>query len=642
MSRQEAIDEYNRALKLGQKEFKELQSHGRDPYPAVLDEILGDTTADSSISIGLVEIPAERIVGTRTAGRVTAFTAGFLPLLSAESEFAAKWINLCTAHLSEEGIREPIECFEYLGNFYVQEGNKRVSVLKHYGAPRIPGNVHRILPPQSDTPRYKAYQEFVEFYKLTGCYALQFTRPGGYAKLTASAGIPAGQSWTDDERRRLRAYIQYFLDAFQSLGGSQLDVTMEDALLLWLQIHPYSDLGVLSTAELKRSLSAMWDNVAALSAPTPLVRTDPPESKRGILTKLIAPDHVNVAFVHQRTAEVSAWTASHEAGRLHLEEALGKAVTTRAYFDANNAEQASRILEQAVADGADVVFTTVPQLIAPSLKASIQYPKVRFLNCSVHMPYPTVRTYYSRIYEGKFITGAIAGAMSRDGRIGYVGSYPILGVPASINAFALGAQLTNPDATIYLKWSCLPGNPTQEFLDAGIRVISNRDAPTHERPYHEYGTYMSNDEDILVPLASPRWVWGKFYEEVIRSILSASWDPEGPSQAVNHWWGMRSGVIDVTFSDFLPDGVRALAKLLRRGLKNGTIDPFARRIIAQDGRVKNDGSRTFIPDELLKMDWLCRNVKGSIPHFDQILPYSQAMVKLLGVFPEDIPSEEVV
>mgnify|MGYP003292701825 CR=1 FL=1 len=77
------------------------------------------------------------------------------------------------------------------------------------------------------------------------------------------------------------------------------------------------------------------------------------------------------------------------------------------------------LLEQAVADGADVVFATTPQLRRSVLRVAVKYPKVRFLNCSVDAPYSSVRTYYSRIYEGKFITGAIAGAMSKDDRIGY-------------------------------------------------------------------------------------------------------------------------------------------------------------------------------------------------------------------------------
>ena len=642
MYKQEATEAYKLALKQGQKEFKDRQAQGLDPYPAVLDDILRDTTTDNSIYIGLVEIPAERIVGIRSSGRVSAFTAGFLPLLSQDSEFAAKWINLYADHL-DEGIRDPIECFEYLGNFYVQEGNKRVSVLKSNDAPRIPGIVRRIMPTPSDEPRIKAYMEFVEFYKLTGLYAVQFSKPGCYAKLTTAVGIAPGEIWADEERKRFRAYFQYFREAFLGLGGGELDIQPEDALLLWLKLHPYTDLGAMSAGELKKSLDAMWENITAIANPDPVVKTEPPpEKKVSLLNILTAPTHLNVAFVHQRTVESSAWTAAHELGRHDMEQTLGKSVTTRAYFNANTVDQAKEILSQAVAEGADVVFTTTPQLIAPSLKASVDYPKVRFLNCSVHMPYPTVRTYYSRMYEAKFITGAIAGAMSRDGNIGYVGSNPIYGVPASINAFALGAQMTNPDAVIHLKWSCLPGNPTQEFLDGGIRVISNRDAYSVDRPHHEYGTYMANEENILVPLAAPQWVWGKFYENVIRSILSGSWDKESTSQAVNHWWGMKSGVIDVSFSDSLPEGVRVLAQLLRGQMQAGTLDPFLRPIIAQDGTVKNDGTKQLTPDELLHMDWLCENVRGSIPHFDELLPFARPTVRALGIFPEQLDAKEVL
>ena len=80
--------------------------------------------------------------------------------------------------------RTLIVCFEYLGNFYIQEGNKRVSVLRHFGAARIPGYVTRIVPPLSDDPRIKAYYEFLEFYKVSKLYTVQFRRPGDYAKLS--------------------------------------------------------------------------------------------------------------------------------------------------------------------------------------------------------------------------------------------------------------------------------------------------------------------------------------------------------------------------------------------------------------------------------------------------------------------------
>ena len=85
-----------------------------------------------------------------SAGRKNALAGNFMPILPADSEFGAKWISLCDAQLGDEGIREPVLCLEYLGRFYVQEGNKRVSVLKSFGAPVIPARVSRLIPPWSD------------------------------------------------------------------------------------------------------------------------------------------------------------------------------------------------------------------------------------------------------------------------------------------------------------------------------------------------------------------------------------------------------------------------------------------------------------------------------------------------------------
>ena len=141
MHRQEAREEYIQALRLGQREQKTLAAAGKNPYPEVLDEILKDAKAQTVHDVGLLEIPIDRVVGIRSAGRTHAFTASFRPLFNLDTEFAAKWINLCEAHLGDEGIREPIIALEYMGKFYVQEGNKRASVLKSYGAARIPAMV---------------------------------------------------------------------------------------------------------------------------------------------------------------------------------------------------------------------------------------------------------------------------------------------------------------------------------------------------------------------------------------------------------------------------------------------------------------------------------------------------------------------
>ena len=650
MSRQEAVAEYIRAQKMAQKEYRERIAAGKNPYPAVLDEILPDgVTPDTVKDIGVVEIPAERIVGVKSAGRIAAFTASFLPLLDENTEFGMKWAALCEAHLGDAGIQEPIVCFEYLGNFYVQEGNKRTSVLRYFGSPRIPGYVQRIVPPLSDDPRIKAYHEFIDFHRNTKIYNVQFTQPGNYAKLLAALGKEPGEQWSERERLTFSSYFTYFRDAYSSVVGDQPAMKPEDALLIWLNLYPYTDLGKLSTADLKKTVQGLKDDFAVLAQADPVaVKTAPAAAAKGnIIERIISPnpDHVTVAFVHQRDINSSMWTRAHDEGRQYLEQVLGSQVTTLSYFNADSPAESEAILERAVAAGADVIFTTTPQLCRLSLKIAVKYPRVRVLNCSVNVPYPSIRTYYNRIYEGKFITGAIAGAMATNNRIGYVGSSPIFGVPASINAFALGAQLTNPRAKIELRWSCQAGDSVAAFIGEGLSVISNRDIPTQDGRHMlqgDYGTYLVEDSGSLVPLGSPIWVWGRFYENVIRSILSGAWNNEKTERAVNYWWGMDSGVIDVKLSDRLPDGVRCMADILRDGLRRGIIDPFARPITAQDGTVKNDGSRTFTPDELLHMDWLCSNVEGVIPSFDEIEPFAQPIVRELGIYRDKLPAQKEV
>ena len=643
-----ASDEYNQALRQGQKEYKELLAARKSPHPAVLDQILPENYVDMVQDVGLVEIPSERIVGTKSAGRISAFTASFRPLLDEDTEFGVKWINLCKAHLGETGITDPILCYEYLGNFYVQEGNKRVSVLRHFGAPRIAGNVKRVLPAPGEDPRIKAYYEFLEFYKGAKLYTVQFRRPGDYARLLAHMDKKPGEAWTEAERRTFNAYFHYFREAFDALNTKLEDVLPEEALLVWLELYEFRDLGKLSGNELKKTLSALWEDVISANREGSVkVKTRAEEeTKSSFLDRMISAsrDKLNVAFVHQLNTFVSAWVIGHEEGREYLERVMGDQVRTRSYFDANTTEEAEKRIEEAICDGADVVFTTAPILSRATLKAAVKHPKVFFFNCSVDQPYSSIRTYYGRIYEAKFITGAIAGAMARNDRIGYIAAYPIFGVPASINAFALGAQMTNPRARIELRWSCVEDTPQADFFASGIRVVSNREAPAKSRQYLDfcnYGTYLLDDAGDMVPLGTPVWVWGRFYELAVRNILSGSWKQEkGETTALNYWLGMDSGVIGVNLSDKLPEGVRHLAKALQRSLADNSLDPFFRRIVAQDGTVKNDGSKTFTPTQLIHMDWLCDNIIGTIPSYEEILPMSRSMVRKLGIYRDQIPPVE--
>ena len=646
--RVEALDHYQQALKAGRKAHRKSVQQGEYPFLQVLDEILSDSMRGDEADLGLIEIPIDRIVGTKNAGRKNAFASNFMPLLSPDSEFGVKWRDLCEAHLGDEGIRDPISCYEYMGHFYVQEGNKRVSVLKYFGAGTIPGHVIRILPGDYASSEAQAYREFLQYYPLTKLYEIYFSRPGSFQKLQLALGYEPEHVWNNAERRSFLAGFFFFEQVFRKLGGESVSATAADALLEWLKVYPFDFLKTLSSADLTHRLEAIWSDIKAIGRPD-IIEMDMQPAPCGepgfkkYLPFSTVPSSLNIAFVHELAPENSNWVRAHEAGRAHLEEVLGERVTVQRFVGVGNGEEAEAAMEAAIKNGADIIFATTAPLIAACRKIAARYPETKIFNCSVAMPYTDVRTYYSRIYEGKFISGAIAGAISKSDDIGYIASYPIFGVPAGINAFALGAQLTNPDAKIHLKWSCVNGQPLGELRELGVEVVSTLDIPMPGWSEGQWGTFRMQPDGSTHLLASPYWDWGTFYVQLARNILGSGWDglfAKHNSRAVNYWWGMSSGVIGVEWTDAVPNGTKALAEMLKSGIINGSIDPFRRPISSQDGTLRNDGNSVFSPEEILNMDWLCDNVYGAIPEYDSLSEKSRALVQLQGIYRDSVPLQK--
>lgn len=649
MIRQEATEQYQKALKLGQKCHRSDVVHGRYPYPQVLDEFFEESMSAGRVDMGRVEIPMEQIVGTVTSGRKSTFSSNFMPLLPLESEFAAKWINLCVAHLSDEGIRDPIVCVEYMGRFYVQEGNKRVSVLKSYEASTIPGYVTRIVPVYSDDPKVQAYYEFMQFYQLSELYQVRFTQPGSYAKLQAALGFDPEHVWSEEERKMFLARFSRFKDFFKRYGGESLGVTASDALLVWLRVYTMQELWEMTASELKGSLKTVWPDVELLDDETPIdIQTQPEQAPdKSLWSQLFSSKatHLNVAFFFHASPSVSAFTRSHELGAQYVQEKMAESISVKYYYDVKADDSGEAVMEKAVAEGAQVLVATAPPLIGACRKIAARHPELKVLNCALSMPYTGVRTYYSRVYEGKFITGAMAAAMTKDDTLGYIANYPIYGVPAGINAFAMGARMVNPNARVQVEWSCKEGNPYNNFEKTGVKIITNQEIPSPGSTHWnwDWGTYLKKDDGSTMPLASPCWNWGKFYERMLTGILSGAWDAgvsKESKKAVGYWWGLDSGVIDVQFNDDLPDGVKRLGKLLRRSIINGTLDPFRFEMYDQSGTLRTDGERWLSPEEIMKMDWLCDCVIGQIPSFEELRPISKNLVRVLGVYRDEIPPEK--
>lgn len=638
----DASAEYDKAVRLGKP--LTLGKKEKQTLP-VLDDILKERklTALREFPLGLVQIPVEQIAGTKTAGRVSAFSKDFYPLLDSQTEFASKWMSLYKAHLTE-GIREPIKAYEFMNKFYVEEGNKRVSVLKYCGAVSIPGIVTRLIPPRSEDKETKLYYEFMDFYKLSSINYLSFTEYGSFAKLQHLVGKKPDETWSDEDRLEFNSNFHRFTLEYTACGGNKLPITPADAFLTYIGIYDYQQIGELSSSQLKDKVQRIWNEFPILTTDTTAaLQMDPnsdADSKMNLISKLLntpttllaSAGTLHVAFIHEKTAKTSGWTYAHELGRLHINEIFKEQITTSVYENTTE-DNAAETIAQAIADGSQVIFTTSPPLLKASLTAAVDNPKVKILNCSLNTSHHYVRTYYARMYEAKFLMGAIAGTMADNNRIGYIADYPIYGMIANINAFALGAQMVNPRAKVYLEWSTMKNHNVYEALSAQkVEYICGRDNIVPGEPSRHFGLYRADDTPLN--LAMPVWNWGKFYEQMIRNILNGSWkqdDTSNASTGVNYWWGMSTSIIDIFCSKHLPIGTTHLINLLKQTICQGDFNPFSGILYSQNGLVHKNPDKSLSPDEIVTMDWLSENVIGYIPKLEELVDNALPVVRLQGV-----------
>ena len=647
-----SMEEYKSALKAGQKDYRAHVARGQNPYLPVLDDILVNVEIVATEPLGLVNMPSESIVGTKTSGRHTAFAPNFMPLLDEDTEFATKWSVLCNAHL-DEGIRNPVTAYEFLNQFYIEEGNKRVSVLKHFDSASIPGTVTRLIPARNDSLENRIYYEFLDFYKLSKVNIVQFSRLGSYAKLQKLVCKASGEEWTDDDRKNFNALHTKFRKQFRALGGARLPLTVGDALLVYLSVYRYTDACDATPAQIKENLSKMWDEITVLTkdqavevvlepqteAASPLAKPLSGLSKLNIFTR---PSELRVTFIHEYNEAVSAWVRAHEKGRDALANTFGDRVILSSRENVDPGVDAEQVLEEVAHDGADVVFTTSVRMHTACLKVAAQHPKTKFLNCSLNAPHPLVRTYYPRTYEATYILGMLAGILSPTNVVGYVAPNPVYGIPAAVNAYAQGLRSVRPEGRVLLRWACLPDpeHPLSFSDREDVTLYYARDSREAPDSHRDYGLCQRLPNGVIRPLGLPEWRWDVFYTEIIRSILNGSWDAADTGKAINYWWGMKSGAVGIRYSHGLPGGSLQLLGLMETQLHGGLLTIFPAQVYGQKHLLHSPQKVVYTPKELMMMDWLDECVEGSLPSYDQLDVKTRALAEICGLdVIKDVPAQ---
>ncbi len=661
------LEEYLKAQKAGQREYKARIAKGEFPFVPALDDIVPEINMLQQRSLGLIEIPTWLIDGTRTRARQNSFAANFMPILGADSEFAMKWQNLFELQM-KEGFRSPIKVFEYLHRFYVQEGNKRVSVSRYFDMPTIMANVTRVVPSEEVLKEHPIYAEFLDFYRVCPIYDLECAEPGSYRQIAELLGREIGKDaepWPEDLVRSLQSAYWHFTQVLQEMQGKLPEMPSGEAFIVYLRVYTNDALSSKSDKELDQRLNKIRNELLTANnkGSVSLVESSEEAIKAGdkpydLLSKPISlvgkvlfhpiysrKKPLKCAFIYDREPEVSNWTTDHDNGRKELEKAYEGLVETKAFTGVSPATGSASLkkgsgntmqaIDAAAEWGADVIFTITPTQLDDALRAAIKYENIKFLNCSVNIARQAVRTYYSKLYEAKFLAGIVAATYADNHKIGYSSDYPIYGTIAAINAFAIGAAMVDPDVKIYLEWRTKQdSNWWHTMEEQGIRVISAVNSTDPVDGSNAYGVFRIEDDGSFTHLASPSWKWGRFYTVIVETILNGTYYASKLNrndQAINYWWGMQSGVVDLKLEDNVSIYTKSLVDMLRLGLVNAAISPFDGRLTSQEGCVRKETDPELTSMDIIKMDWLCENIVGEIPSKEMLNDEAKATVSVSGV-----------
>ena len=331
---------------------------------------------------------------------------------------------------------------------------------------------------------------------------------------------------------------------------------------------------------------------------------------------------VKAAFVYVTPLTQAGWVHQHEEARQAVEAALGAQVQTHYVEDVPEGADAERVIRDLARQGNQIIFTPSFGYMETTLKVAREFPEVKFESITGYKTAPNVATANARYYEGRYLSGVVAGRMSRSGVAGYVAGFPIPEVLQGINAFALGMRSVRPTAVVKVIWLNAWFDPPRErdaamtLMNQGADVLAFHTGSTavmaaaQERgrmavAYHSDMRGVAPDAQIVAVTHQ----WGAYDIGRARAVLDGTWTP------TQVWGGVREGMIRIgAFGSRVPAKVQAEALGLQSEMAAGRLQPFragANPVLDQQGRVVIPANSALSDAQILQIDWLVQGVQGS-------------------------------
>ncbi len=337
------------------------------------------------------------------------------------------------------------------------------------------------------------------------------------------------------------------------------------------------------------------------------------------ITSTVSLGKDNIGFVYVSPIGDAGWTYQHDQGRLQLEKELG--VSTKYVENVAEGADAERVIREMAKRGDKVIFATSFGYMNYMLKVSKMFPKTAFLHATGYKMGKNMGLYNARFYEGRYLTGVIAGKMTKTNKLGYVAAFPIPEVLQGINAFIQGARSVNPKAELSVIWVNSWYDPGKE-REASMTLISQQaDVITHHtdstavvQAAEEKGIYAfgyHSDMSKYGPtahLTSTTHHWGDYYTDIVKQAQAGKWKPKSV------WGGYQEDMISLApLSSAIPADLKKSIAKMEDDLRSGKLHPFAGPVLDQDGKQRVAAGATMTDKELGSMNYYVQGVISKLP-----------------------------
>lgn len=340
------------------------------------------------------------------------------------------------------------------------------------------------------------------------------------------------------------------------------------------------------------------------------------------LSQVFAADPLKIAYIYPSPAGDVGWAHELDRGRLAIEEAFGDKVESIVVENIPEGPDAARIMNQFAAQGAKMIMLGSFGYMNDGLKLAKRYPDIKIIHASGYKLADNMGNFQTRNYESAYLAGMAAGFVTKSNTVGMVAAYAIPEVVGIINAFTLGAQSVNPDASMKVVWlnSWFDPSKAQESARSLIAQKSDvifsiyQDTPSVVTVAEEEGVYVvntSSDMKKYAPkhlLVSMQISWADHFIEQTQAVL------DGTFKGTAFWGGMADNAVSMeSWSEDLTAEQLASLEGKVAEIAAGTFHPFDGPVVDQDSKVMIKDGETLSDGDLLGINWLVKGVETRLP-----------------------------